>query len=167
MHLQEFFTLLIYFVIDAALDMEQQVQVFYGNPQTTRTWGEARPFELDLKLPGFDPFKLVPLHRTQLPAADEQIMIYVNSMKLDRLGGIPYGYVNQTSWKPKLNNPLLLRDTDASLANGWGKHQLVVTTDRKEAKVIEMIINNLDEGPHPFHLVSDIFLRPLSLIEIN
>ncbi|KAF8504969.1 multicopper oxidase-domain-containing protein [Hysterangium stoloniferum] len=134
-----------------ALDMEQHVQVFYGDPQTIGSSGKITPFELDSKLSEFDPLALVPLQRTPLPAADEQIMIYVNSMKLDRLGGIPYGYVNQTSWVPP-NDPLLLQNTDASLAEGWGKNQLVVTTDRKAAKVIELIINNLDEGPHPFHL---------------
>jgi hypothetical protein len=89
-----------------------------------------------------------------MPPADEQIMMYVNSMKLDELGGIPYGYVNRTSWVPLDKEPLILKDTETSLKNGWGDYQLVVTTDRKDVKVIELIINNIDDGPHPFHLVS-------------
>lgn len=111
------------------------------------------PFTLDTHYPEFDLFSLKPLQSEPLPSPDQQIMIYVNSMKKDHLGGIPYGFVNHTSWVPDPTEPLLLRDTGESLVSGWGKHQLVVTTDRKAASVIELIINNLDEGPHPFHLV--------------
>lgn len=131
----------------------QFVRVVYGDSRTTKSSGPTTPFTLDPDLPDFDLFSLKPPENTLLPSADQQIKIYVNSMKLDRLGGIPYGYVNQTSWVPAATEPLLLRDTDKSLASGWGEHQLVVTTDRKAASVIELIINNLDEGPHPFHLV--------------
>jgi len=122
----------------------------------------ASPPNVFISDPGlieFDPLSLVPLHRSLLPPADQQIMIYVNSMKYDRLGGIPYGYVNQTSWKPDETEPLLLRSMEDHHATDWGKHQLVVTTHRKAASVIELIINNLDEGPHPFHLVG-LFVSP-------
>lgn len=138
---------------DSALDMEQSIRVFYGNSRSIRSSGPTVPFTSDTDVHEFDLFSLQPLENTPLPSADQQLMIYVNSMKKDHLGGIPYGYVNQTSWIPDENEPLLLRDTGESLASGWGKHQLVVTTDRKAASVIELIINNLDEGPHPFHLV--------------
>ena len=141
------------YLTDAALDMEQFIRVFYGDSRITQSSGPTLPFALDSGLPEFDLFSLKPLEETWLPPVDQQIKIYVNSMKMDRLGGIPYGYVNQTSWVPDETRPLLLRDTEESLVSGWGKHQLVVTTDRKAASVIELIINNLDEGPHPFHLV--------------
>jgi hypothetical protein len=139
--------------VDAALDMEQYLRVVYGDPRSTQSSGPASPFSLDAELPEFNLFSLKPLESTRLLPADQQIMIYVNSMKMDSLGGIPYGYVNRTSWVPDATEPLLLRDTEKSLVSGWGEHQLVVTTDRKAASVIELIINNLDEGPHPFHLV--------------
>jgi len=133
--------------------MEQFIHLYYGDPNTIRDMKPTPAFAHDPGLPAFDPFVLSPAEKHPLPDVDEQIMIYVNSMKLDRLGGIPYGYVNQTSWVPDREHPLLLRDTEDSLESGWGQHQLVVTTDRRDTKVIELIINNLDEGPHPFHLV--------------
>lgn len=133
--------------------MEQTIRVYYGDSRKKQTISPTKKYMDDPRLPKFDPFALRPTKSQLLPAADEQIMMYVNSMKLDRLGGIPYGYVNQTSWTPLEQEPLLLKDTESSIKNGWGDHQLVVTTDRKNTKVIELIINNLDEGPHPFHLV--------------
>ncbi|KIJ53597.1 multicopper oxidase [Sphaerobolus stellatus SS14] len=145
---------------NAALDMEQFIRIFYGQSASLST-GDTHPYVADESFTPFDPFALVPASPSPLPPADEQIMIYVNSMKLDRLGGIPYGYVNQTSWVPHEDEPLLLRDSKDGL-NKWGQHQLVVTTDRKETKVIELIINNLDEGPHPFHLHGHHFYPLLS-----
>ncbi|KAF8588331.1 multicopper oxidase, partial [Ramaria rubella] len=137
---------------NSALDMVRFVRIFYGDARTTQSSGPTPPFALDSELPEFDLYALAPVHKTPLPPPDQQIMIYVNSMKLDRLGGVPYGFVNHTSWAPAENEPLLLRDTAEGIANGWGEHQLVVTTHRKEMSVIELIVNNLDDGPHPFHL---------------
>ena len=144
---------LINLALDDALDLDQFLLVFYGPAPSSRMVNQQEAFILHPGLPEFEPLSLVPLQQSLLPQADQQLMIYVNSMKLDRLGGIPYGYFNLTSWVPQEDKPLLLKSAGDNHMDGWGKNQLVVTTHPEAASVIELIINNLDEGPHPLHLV--------------
>ncbi|GJJ13152.1 hypothetical protein Clacol_007403 [Clathrus columnatus] len=148
------------------LNAEQFIPIFYNDPRylPRASIPPTRDFSIlsDTAQPSFDLFQLAPFEQVPLPAADIQIMIYINTMMLDRLGGIPYGYVNQSSWVPDLGTPMLLRnDLGKGMnannknkgAGGWAtEHELVYVTDRRETKVIEIIINNLDDGPHPFHL---------------
>lgn len=146
------------FAIDPILDVVQFVPIFYNDPRYIPLFAVSptRDFSIrsDTAQPSFDPFQLEASEQNPLPAADIQIMMYVNTMKLDRLGGIPYGYINQSSWEPDLNSPMILRDTAEMGPGSWAtEHELVYVTDRRKAKVLEVIINNLDDGPHSFHLV--------------
>lgn len=90
--------------------------------------------------------KGIPLER-QLPDAQNTMMIYTTIQILERLGSIPKGYINRTSWEtPK--TPLI-----ASPRLSWDvSHQLVPWTG-PDPVWVEITINNIDNNGHPFHLV--------------
>ncbi|OKL58237.1 hypothetical protein UA08_06387 [Talaromyces atroroseus] len=84
-----------------------------------------------------------------LPSKAEQIhVVYAKVEKLSRLQNIPHGFFNRTTWKMQSNPayPLL-----GLARNQWDKHQLAITTGDRPVW-IDFIVNNLDEGAHPFHL---------------
>lgn len=166
------------FVADPVLDIEQFFPIFYSDPRyiLLSSIPPTRDFAIqsDTTRPSFDILQLEASDQMLLPAADIQFMVYINTMKFDSLGGIPYGYFNQSTWQPDLWSPMILRNeiaasgdinTENQGAGGWAnQHELVYVTDRKETKVIEIIINNLDDGPHPLHLVCFTDFNALSKI---
>jgi len=94
--------------------------------------------------------------------ANKTIILFTKTSKLAKYGNHPKGFINQTSWSPQ-DPPLL------SIArNLWDKNQLVVPVYRNHNSVgreneneyqdsneplwVDVIINNLDDGGHPFHL---------------
>ena len=73
---------------------------------------------------------------------------------LARLGNVPVGFINRTTWvaqssplEPLMNLP----------REDWDKNQLVpwipVSRDKLKATWVDIVVNNLDEKGHPFHLV--------------
>lgn len=90
--------------------------------------------------------------------ADETYMVYVNVMKKAINAFKPYSYLNHTSWKPQSNPrvPLLGLPREE-----WDEHQLsiVIGDDQKQndepkkARWVDLVVNNLNEGSHPFHMV--------------
>ncbi|KZS93824.1 hypothetical protein SISNIDRAFT_410823 [Sistotremastrum niveocremeum HHB9708] len=138
-------------VPNVELDLEQTAIVYYGSSPMRLKSPSAHNQASIAELP-FSPEILSPLIPVVVPEPDVTYTLFVNSMRKDRLGGIPYGYVNQTSWKPDPWNPLILADAENIAKDEIRQDQLVVTTDRRDVKVVELIINNIDEGPHPFHL---------------
>jgi hypothetical protein len=66
---------------------------------------------------------------------------------------VPFGYINGTSWKSHPSSPLLSRPLNMTGSGQWREDQLVVRTHSSEPVVVEVIINNHDADPHPFHLV--------------
>lgn len=67
---------------------------------------------------------------------------------------VPFGYFNQTTWKPQQNPPAPLV---ALPRQHWDSNQFSFTTN-PDSEWIDLVINNLDEGAHPFHMVrSPIF----------
>jgi hypothetical protein len=83
------------------------------------------------------------------PKAQQTHLVYTKVEKLSRLANIPHGFFNRTTWKLQSDPPYPL----AGLARKqWDKHQLTVATG-PEPEWVDLVINNLDEGAHPFHLV--------------
>ncbi|RJE18349.1 Multicopper oxidase [Aspergillus sclerotialis] len=81
-----------------------------------------------------------------LPAkADQAHVIYTKIQKLSINEYIPYGFFNQSSWKPS-DIPLIDLPKEK-----WGKDQFSFSTG-PEPIWVDLVVNNLDEGPHPFHL---------------
>jgi hypothetical protein len=74
-------------------------------------------------------------------------MVYSSIEVLNRLGSVPKGFINRTSWEPQ-GLPLISLGRDK-----WDKNQLVPWTG-PEPVWVELTINNIDATGHPFHLVS-------------
>ncbi|PTB73372.1 multicopper oxidase [Trichoderma longibrachiatum ATCC 18648] len=81
-------------------------------------------------------------------AEEEQtILLYVSTQKLAVYGNKPLGFVNHTVWKPQ-SLPLLSLNRSS-----WDENQFVpfIGSGSKPTRV-KLVINNLDDGSHPFHL---------------
>ncbi|QKX62088.1 uncharacterized protein TRUGW13939_09244 [Talaromyces rugulosus] len=82
------------------------------------------------------------------PKAQQTHLVYTKVEKLSRLANIPHGFFNRTTWKAQSDPPYPL----AGLARKqWDNHQLTVATG-PEPVWVDLVVNNLDEGAHPFHL---------------
>ncbi|OJD25873.1 hypothetical protein ACJ73_02760 [Blastomyces percursus] len=82
------------------------------------------------------------------PEAQQTYVLYTKISQMSKNQNVPFGYFNQTSWRPQSDPPYPLVDLDP---HHWDKNQFVISTGSKPAWV-DLVINNLDEGPHPFHL---------------
>lgn len=87
-----------------------------------------------------------------LPAtADKTIVLYAITQKLSHLRNEPRGFINNTSWRPQVEptSPLLSLQREQ-----WDKNQLVPRVQYSPAEPlwIDIVLNNLDEEDHPFHL---------------
>ncbi|UZP43121.1 hypothetical protein NXS19_010937 [Fusarium pseudograminearum] len=80
--------------------------------------------------------------------ADHTILLYAKIEKLAHMDYEPVGFINHTSWKPQ--DPPLISQNRSS----WDDNQLIpfITTTREKPTRVDIIINNLDDGAHPFHL---------------
>ncbi|KAK3940215.1 multicopper oxidase-domain-containing protein [Diplogelasinospora grovesii] len=87
-----------------------------------------------------------------LPVADQTILLYVKTQILAKFSNQPKAFINHTSWEPQ-SPPLISLPREK-----WDKNQLVpsiATTTSQENKKpvwVDIVINNLDDGSHPFHL---------------
>lgn len=84
------------------------------------------------------------------PKAQQMHVVYTKIQKMARNHNIPEGYFNQTTWKPQSDPPVPLIGLPRER---WDSNQLALSTG-PEAAWVDFVVNNLDEGPHPFHLVS-------------
>lgn len=86
----------------------------------------------------------------EVPAqADLTMVIYVTSVKLAHLDNIPTGFINHTTWKPSSEPLISLPRAD------WDEYQFapfIPLVDGSKALWVDVVINNLDDGAHPFHL---------------
>lgn len=82
------------------------------------------------------------------PEAKETFVFYAKTEKLAHLDYEPVGFINHTSWKPQ-SPPLLFQNRSA-----WDENQLVpfIGLGADEPTRVDIVINNLDDGAHPFHL---------------
>jgi FtsP/CotA-like multicopper oxidase with cupredoxin domain len=83
--------------------------------------------------------------------ADETMVLYAITQKLSHLGNEPRGFMNQTSWSPQAVPPAPLISLDRKL---WDKNQFVpkLHFNLPQPLWLDIVLNNLDEEGHPFHL---------------
>ncbi|CAG8909727.1 unnamed protein product [Penicillium egyptiacum] len=82
------------------------------------------------------------------PVAQQTHVVYTKIQKMARYSNKPFGYFNQTTWKPQQDPPVPLASIPRTK---WDANQFAITTG-PEPVWIDLVINNLDEGSHPFHL---------------
>lgn len=82
------------------------------------------------------------------------IVLYTKMEILARLGNVPVGFINRTTWAPQSDpyEPLINLPREI-----WDVHQLVpwipISRDESKSTWVDIIVNNLDEKGHPFHMV--------------
>lgn len=83
--------------------------------------------------------------------AQQTILLYTKTQKLSIDNNHPIGFMNRTSWSPQSYPPFPLLSLPRSQ---WDKNQLIpyIPFTPSSPLWIDIIINNLDDGAHPFHL---------------
>lgn len=76
-------------------------------------------------------------------------MVYTLLSKLSSNNYVPFAFFNHTSWRPQADPPLPLISLQRE---NWDKNQFIIKTSSR-ASWVDLVVNNLDEGPHPFHIV--------------
>ncbi|EKG22522.1 Multicopper oxidase type 1 [Macrophomina phaseolina MS6] len=92
------------------------------------------------------------------PATEHTLVLYANTLKLSHRGNKPHGYMNQTSWSPQSSPP---RPLIALPRSSWDANQFVpripLPNGTSDAPWVTIVLNNLDDGSHPFHLHGHAF----------
>lgn len=83
--------------------------------------------------------------------ADQTHVVYTKIQKMARYHNSPLGYFNQTSYSPQ--DPLV--PLIGLPRTKWDTNQFAITTG-SDPVWVDLVVNNLDEGSHPFHMVSSI-----------
>ncbi|KAF9436682.1 hypothetical protein BGZ76_003283 [Entomortierella beljakovae] len=95
---------------------------------------------------------LKPVLELDAPEADIQIRLDISFQTITQ-SHINMGYMNETSWVPLKNDATLFQaNKGVSL---FDASQFIVTLDTTQT--VELIVNNFDEGAHPFHLHGHVF----------
>jgi FtsP/CotA-like multicopper oxidase with cupredoxin domain len=137
------------------IDNDGHVDEAY-QPRTNK----SRELDGSIRCQELDPSLLVPAVPIKVPPADEFIAIDASFQIGAR--AISLGYFNDSTYIPTSGIPNLQKLHDAAqTANqsvlshetntpAWADNQFIVTIDKP--KVIDLLINNYDDGAHPFHL---------------
>ncbi|KAH7413299.1 Cupredoxin [Cadophora sp. MPI-SDFR-AT-0126] len=100
----------------------------------------------------FDDFTLVPVDKQPLLRDADQTITF--DVIMDNLGdGRPYAFFNNITWvKPKVPTLYTVMSTGEAATNPlvYGEFSHSFVLDRHQ--VVEIVVNNLDSGKHPFHL---------------
>jgi hypothetical protein len=86
-------------------------------------------------------------------SADQTILIYTKMEVLARLGNVPSGFINRTTWAPQTSPAKPLIEMERGM---WDQNQLVPGVE--VGRWVDIVVNNLDDRGHPFHLVRDDYL---------
>ncbi|KIM91323.1 multicopper oxidase [Piloderma croceum F 1598] len=156
---------------NSALDLEPKGIVSYGFSTSEHQLNSAKHLErrylssqsgkaangttdtdsVPLETTKFDDLSLMPLgDLALLPEPEETVFIYVATSIRVKYGKTPRGFINNTSWRPPLDRPLLGLTVTERDAGDWGNDQFVVKVARKT--VVDLIVNNIEKGDHPFHM---------------
>ncbi|KAJ5138163.1 hypothetical protein N7526_004396 [Penicillium atrosanguineum] len=80
-------------------------------------------------------------------------IVYVKTQKFSINHNVPYGYFNHTSWAPQQNPPVPLNGLPREK---WDKKQLALAVGDSDPESepiwVDLVVNNLDDTGHPFHL---------------
>lgn len=141
-------------------------------PQT-KAWN---PNVTDVGIPtepchDLEPDTLVPLipdpaPELRLDLDDKRETVYVTVPILEKYSIVPMGFMNSSTWRPygqrgRERQPLLHRISYANTTSvdEWNAqniidptHELVASPHPSKPVVYELVINNQDDSPHPFHL---------------
>ncbi|KAJ9604007.1 hypothetical protein H2200_011529 [Cladophialophora chaetospira] len=84
-----------------------------------------------------------------------KFVVYTTTMKLARHHNIPMGFINHTSWSPQAEPLIGLSRTNYD-RNQLSPHIPLAlkngSSGTDSGGWVEIVINNLDDGGHPFHL---------------
>lgn len=113
---------------------------------------------LRVALPEHEPRGAPPAPKLDLSSGDMRETITVTMPKLDRNGLVPVSFINRTQWTspsvPLLNSIALSNNSISTLIDP--RKQTVLSPPSSSSSsspvTLELIINNSDEAPHPFHL---------------
>lgn len=83
--------------------------------------------------------------------ADLTLVLYAITQKLAHLRNEPRGFINNPSWRPQQSPAAPLISVDRDL---WDKNQFVPRIGYRPDNPlwVDIVLNNLDEEAHPFHL---------------
>jgi len=81
--------------------------------------------------------------------ADNTVLLYTKIEILSEFRNIPMGFINRTSWGMTRASPLPLL---ALNRYGWGK-AFVPRIESGPDVWVDIVLNNMDDRGHPFHLV--------------
>ncbi|KAJ5786692.1 uncharacterized protein N7503_011904 [Penicillium pulvis] len=79
---------------------------------------------------------------------DRTFVVYTKIQKLSFNHNMPFGIFNKTTWSPQ-QNPLI--PLIGLPRTKWDKNQFAITTG-PDSVWIDIVVNNLDDGGHPFHM---------------
>ncbi|UPK99837.1 hypothetical protein LCI18_010772 [Fusarium solani-melongenae] len=134
-----------------SLNPTQSFRIFKGKGDEDDHKGyQARSETRDLDLQNLTAATQV----SEIPSkAKETFVFYAKTEKLSHLNYEPVGFINHTSWKPQ-SPPLLSQNRST-----WDENQLVpfIGLALDEPTRVDIVINNLDDGAHPFHLHGHFF----------
>jgi len=138
---------------------------------TTRAWKVQDPEVPEEPCHDLQPGTLVPLERDPAPElrldrGDQRIMLYTTVVGLNRWDEVGISYMNHSTWRPfggphGSRPPLLQR-----IAHGPGltpeewaaanvtdpEWELLASPHPSKPVAVEVVLNNYDDSPHPFHL---------------
>ncbi|KAF9217103.1 hypothetical protein BGZ59_006417 [Podila verticillata] len=142
-------------IANPALDPNVKAIIRYEGASTTEEpdansvdWNpDWTPQCLDLTLSMLKPFVAMPA-----PTPDMQVHLDF-SFETIAADHINRGYVNKTSWTPLMTDATLFQA--ARGINVFDASQLMVPLN--STGVVELVLNNYDEGAHPFHFHGHIF----------
>ncbi|GFF46624.1 iron transport multicopper oxidase FET5 [Aspergillus udagawae] len=132
--------------LNPALSSKQTFSI--STDKTTRPQADSSNSKLYPKLN----LETVPSSRAVLSSlpkhANQTHVVYTKIQKLSKNHNVPYAFFNRTSWRPQSNpsTPLLYLPRDK-----WDENQLSIATGL-DLVWVDLVVNNLDEGSHPFHL---------------
>jgi FtsP/CotA-like multicopper oxidase with cupredoxin domain len=128
--------------VNSALTVSQEFPLILDPP--ARHLGPQKKHHFDLSTSKSPPL----VHR--LPEKAHQTMVlYTKTLKLAHLSNIPHGFLNQTSWKPQ-SPPLSQLSRSSYDVNQFVPLVRLATDDSPHW--LDVVLNNLDEDDHPFHL---------------
>jgi FtsP/CotA-like multicopper oxidase with cupredoxin domain len=84
-------------------------------------------------------------------SADQTVLVYTHIEMPAQYDHVPMGYMNRTNWIPQ-EQPLI----DLPRAQ-WDEHQLMPAVEAT-GDWVDIVVNNIDDKGHPFHLVKSIIL---------
>lgn len=80
--------------------------------------------------------------------ADQTYVVYTKIQKLSFNHNIPFGIFNKTTWSPQQDPLIPLIGLPRAK---WDKNQFAITTG-PDPIWVDLVVNNLDDGGHPFHM---------------